>query len=108
MSSSTNPVIVPISVAASVLVTEHDDPLYVCKNEHVSNLIVTPLLTDAVYFITWKKSMEVTLGIKMKLGFVNGDFLRPMDPCQLAKWQRCNNVIFSWIINSVSKEIGAF
>ncbi|CAM8960540.1 unnamed protein product [Rhodiola kirilowii] len=50
--------------------------------------------------------MEVALGVKMKLGIARGDFPRPTDPYQLAKCERCNN-IFSWIINSVSKEVGA-
>ncbi|CAM8889373.1 unnamed protein product [Rhodiola kirilowii] len=49
----------------------------------------------------------MALGIKSKLGFVQGRFPKPTDSYMLARWERCNNVIFSWIINSVSKEIGS-
>ncbi|CAM8883292.1 unnamed protein product [Rhodiola kirilowii] len=48
----------------------------------------------------------MALGIKMKLGFVRGAFPRPEDPYQDARWDKCNNVVLSWIINSVSPEIG--
>ncbi|CAM8879434.1 unnamed protein product [Rhodiola kirilowii] len=48
----------------------------------------------------------MALGIKMKLGFVRGAFPRPEDPYQAARWDKCNNVVLSWIINSVSPEIG--
>ncbi|CAM8941688.1 unnamed protein product [Rhodiola kirilowii] len=49
----------------------------------------------------------MALGIKMKLGFVHGAFPRPTDPYQGARWDKCNNVVLSWIINSVSPEIGS-
>ncbi|CAM9000088.1 unnamed protein product [Rhodiola kirilowii] len=84
-----------------------DDPLYVSKNEVVGSPIVTKLLTSVENFFTWKKSMEVALGVKMKIDFVKGNFPSPTDPYQLARWEKCNNVIFSWIINSVSKKFCA-
>ncbi|KAL9691544.1 hypothetical protein QQ045_011968 [Rhodiola kirilowii] len=43
----------------------------------------------------------------MKLGFVRGEFPRPDDAYQDARWDKCNNVVLSWIINSVSPEIGS-
>ncbi|CAM8890250.1 unnamed protein product [Rhodiola kirilowii] len=51
--------------------------------------------------------MEMALGIKMKLGFICGEFTRPIDAYQGARWDKCNNVVLSWIINSVSPEIGS-
>ncbi|KAL9687541.1 hypothetical protein QQ045_031945 [Rhodiola kirilowii] len=48
------------------------------------------------------------LGIKVKLGFVQGLFPRPIDdPYKLGRWERCNSFILPWISNSVSKEIVA-
>ncbi|CAM8973249.1 unnamed protein product [Rhodiola kirilowii] len=52
--------------------------------------------------------MTRALGIKAKFGFVQGLFPRPTnDPYQLARWERCNGVILSWIINSVTDDIAA-
>ncbi|CAM8972963.1 unnamed protein product [Rhodiola kirilowii] len=51
--------------------------------------------------------MEMALGIKMKHAFVRGQFPRPIDPYQGARWDKCNNVVLSWLINSVSPEIGS-
>ncbi|CAM8969548.1 unnamed protein product [Rhodiola kirilowii] len=49
-----------------------------------------------------------SLGIKAKLGFVQGMFPKPTDdPYKLARWERCNGVVLSWIINSFSDEIAA-
>ncbi|CAM8968743.1 unnamed protein product [Rhodiola kirilowii] len=49
--------------------------------------------------------MEMALGIKMKIGFVRGEFPRPIDAYQGARWDKYNNVVHSWIINSVSPNI---
>ncbi|CAM8993728.1 unnamed protein product [Rhodiola kirilowii] len=49
----------------------------------------------------------MALGIKMKFCFVRGKFPKPTDVYQAARWDKCNNVVLSWIINSVSPEIGS-
>ncbi|CAM8982108.1 unnamed protein product [Rhodiola kirilowii] len=52
--------------------------------------------------------MSRALGVKAKLEFVQGLIAKPTnDPYKLAHWERCNSVILTWIINSVSDEIGA-
>ncbi|KAL9659125.1 hypothetical protein QQ045_018652 [Rhodiola kirilowii] len=43
----------------------------------------------------------------MKKVFVKGDFPKPADAYQRAHWDKCNNVVLTWISNSVSKEIAA-
>ncbi|CAM8978347.1 unnamed protein product [Rhodiola kirilowii] len=49
----------------------------------------------------------MALSGKMKLAFVQGKIPRPDDAHQLARWMKCNSVIHSWLINSVSKEIAS-
>ncbi|CAM8883312.1 unnamed protein product [Rhodiola kirilowii] len=49
----------------------------------------------------------MALSGKMKLGFVQGKFPRPTDALQEARWVKCNSVIHSWLINSMSKEIAS-
>ena len=52
--------------------------------------------------------MMVALSVKNKLGFVDGSLPHPDDdanPRVLAAWTHSNNLVISWIYNSVSKEI---
>ncbi|CAM8908410.1 unnamed protein product [Rhodiola kirilowii] len=83
------------------------DPLYVNSNENVvMSLVTQPLVGDKNY-LNWCKSMEMALEIKMKLGLVRGEFPRPTDAYQGPRWDKYNNVVLSWIINSISPEIGS-
>lgn len=53
--------------------------------------------------------MIIALSVKNKLGFINGSIPRPEkdDLVHHNAWIRNNNVVISWILNSVSKEISA-
>ncbi|KAK9723707.1 hypothetical protein RND81_05G019400 [Saponaria officinalis] len=51
--------------------------------------------------------MLIALSAKNKLGFVDGTVEKPAAKSTTSKaWQRCNDLVFSWILNSVSDEIG--
>ena len=49
--------------------------------------------------------MTIALSVKNKLGFIDGTISRPVDVDLLGPWVRNNNIVISWILNSVSKEI---
>lgn len=52
--------------------------------------------------------MTLALNSKNKLGFVNGTIKAPSeetDPADYATWSRCNDMVHSWIINTVNPEI---
>jgi hypothetical protein len=52
--------------------------------------------------------MKMALIAKNKLSFVNGTLPKPDDSSDDSyAWYRCNNMLLSWILNSVSKEIAA-
>ena len=46
---------------------------------------------------------------KNKLGFVNGTILQPSDESDPLSfdWQRCNDLVLSWITNCLSRQIHA-
>jgi len=50
--------------------------------------------------------MLISLSAKNKLGFVNGTIstLGESDPKYLL-WQRCNDMVLSWILNSLNQEL---
>ncbi|KAL2938151.1 Retrovirus-related Pol polyprotein from transposon TNT 1-94 [Bienertia sinuspersici] len=55
---------------------------------------------------SWKRTMEIALATKRKLGFVNGAIPKETeDPVKREAWIACNNIIVSWIINNVCESI---
>jgi hypothetical protein len=69
-------------------------------------LVSTPLVGNN--FHTWQQSMTMALSAKNKLGFIDGTLKKPaIDAPEYGAWNRCNNMVLSWILNSVSQEISA-
>ncbi|KAL9672043.1 hypothetical protein QQ045_028291 [Rhodiola kirilowii] len=83
---------------------EDDDVYHVNKNEDTGNPIVSKNLTCRDNFVSWKKSLEIALSTRLKLGFIQGKHPKPNDRKTHAKWQRCNDVIMTWLISSISKD----
>ena len=48
----------------------------------------------------------MALNAKNKMGFVDGSLSQPqVDDHSAPIWSRCNNMVISWLLNVVSKEI---
>ena len=99
------------SSAASFSKSAIDDPcspyfLHHSDNPGVS--LVSQLLNGDNYS-SWNRTMIIALSAKNKLGFVDGSVPKPdgQDVNLLNSWIHNNNVVISWILNSVSKEISA-
>ena len=46
------------------------------------------------------------LSVKNKLGFIDGSCVKPdASSNQFHQWQRCDDMVTSWILNSLTKEI---
>jgi len=59
-------------------------------------------------FNSWSRSMLMALSAKNKLCLIDGSLPKPSDSSTIFKaWTRCNDMVLSWIINSVSKKIAA-
>ncbi|CAM8930112.1 unnamed protein product [Rhodiola kirilowii] len=82
-----------------------DDPYHFNSNEITGSSIVSEVLIGRQNFISWSKSMEIALSVRAKLEFVEGKRPKPIDPTLSAKWKRCNDVIMTWLLNSVSKKV---
>lgn len=69
------------------------------------NLISAQLIGIGIYGI-WSRAMLIALRAKNKLAFIDGSSRQPVDNAILLPiWERCNAIVLSWILNSVSKEI---
>ena len=47
----------------------------------------------------------MALQAKNKLGFVDGTLIKPSIEKDVSNWARCNDLVSSWILNSVSLNI---
>jgi len=88
--------------------TNPASPFYLPQGESPGATLVSQLLTGENYN-TWSRSMIMALTAKKKLAFIDGSLPQPaLDAgVEYQAWVRCNNMISSWILNSVSKEIAA-
>lgn len=78
---------------------------YVHPSEGPNSAIVTPLLIGSNY-LAWSRSMQHALGAKNKLAFINVFVpISDLEDLNRDAWERCNHLIHSRLINSVSPPI---
>ncbi|XP_075085115.1 uncharacterized protein LOC142168340 [Nicotiana tabacum] len=81
------------------------DPLYLHPSDNPGAMLVfVPL--SGVGYRSWRRSVLRGLSVKNKLGFIIGECKRP-DPHSpmFRQWERCDDMVTSWILNSLSKAI---
>ncbi|KAM1571228.1 hypothetical protein ACFX10_036145 [Malus domestica] len=83
------------------------NPLFIHHSDHPAMMLVSKPLNGDNYS-TWSRAMKISLSAKNKLGFVDGTVTQPfvkIKPDDHALWQRCNDMIITWIINSIDLDI---
>ncbi|XP_019199436.1 PREDICTED: uncharacterized protein LOC109193086 isoform X2 [Ipomoea nil] len=82
-----------------------DDPLFLHVNENPSAILVNPPLSTTNYN-TWSIAMRMALEIKNKWALVDGSIPVPnSDQPNYSSWKRCNLIVSSWILKSLSPSI---
>ena len=85
--------------------TNQDSMYFVRPSEGPKSVLVTPPLNGSNY-LAWSRSMTRALGAKNKLCFIDRSLPVPyMLDLNINTWERCNHLLHSWIINSVSEPI---
>ncbi|KAL2902564.1 Retrovirus-related Pol polyprotein from transposon RE2, partial [Bienertia sinuspersici] len=80
------------------------NPLYLHPNE--GPLLISEKLQGITNYRSWKRSVEIALAGKRKLGFVTGLVTRdPTDKKKQEQWDICNNIVISWLHASMSEPI---
>lgn len=84
---------------------QEDDVFLVHPSDSPTAVLVSPLLTGDNYG-TWVRAMTMALRAKNKLGFIDGTLSKPVDDDDDGgKWQHCNDLVGSWVLNSISSKL---
>ncbi|XP_042969104.1 uncharacterized protein LOC122301790 [Carya illinoinensis] len=98
------------SMAAATSRMNFSDDSSSCYYRHPSDnpgpLLVFEIFTSENY-IAWSRSMSIALIVKNKIAFVDGSLMQATDgDARLSvAWLRANNLVLSWLMNSIAKEI---
>ncbi|XP_071714962.1 uncharacterized protein [Rutidosis leptorrhynchoides] len=85
---------------------DFSDPLYLHANDTTGTPIIAIKLKGTENYNIWSRSMLLALSTKNKLGFINGTVKRSTtDEVLGSQWDRCNSVVLSWILGSVSEDL---
>ncbi|EXC16177.1 hypothetical protein L484_024345 [Morus notabilis] len=101
--------------SSSPIFASHSLPLLVKFFDSFNLLLDSVRVFDSISdrtgdnYASWSRAMMIALSVKNKLGFIDGSITKPegTDLNLLSSWIRNNNMVISWILNSVSKEISA-
>nr|XP_016492511.1 PREDICTED: uncharacterized protein LOC107812013 [Nicotiana tabacum] len=82
-------------------------PLYMHPSENPDAMLVLVPFSGLGYR-SWRGSVMRALSVKNKLGFINGKCKQPdpeKEPSKFRLCERCDDMVTSWILNSLDKEI---
>ncbi|KAJ0599026.1 putative RNA-directed DNA polymerase [Helianthus annuus] len=96
------------SGSSQTLISKLDigDPLYLHPSDFIALTIVSVKLKGTENYSVWSSAMKLALEAKNKHGFIDGKCVRSESDSVLAsQWDRCNSVVLTWLLNSVSEEL---
>jgi len=83
------------------------DPLTLHHSDSLGLVLVSKPLEGHNYG-QWSRSMHIALSAKNKLRFIDGT-IKPLanTDARSAIWQRCNDMVLSWILHSLNPNIAS-
>ena len=88
-------------------IDQYENPFFLHNNDHAGLQLVTDRLSSGADFHSWKRSVRMALNVRNKLGFIDGTIPKPPDESRTSgSWSRCNDMVATWLMNSVDKKIG--
>jgi len=80
-------------------------PLFLHPSNQPGQSLVADLF-NGEDFENWRRSVTVALSAKQKLSLVDGSYKKPEAASPLLPfWQRCNDMVISWLLNSLHKNV---
>lgn len=91
---------------ATNLTDDSSSPYFLHNGDNPWIVLVFQLL-EIDNYTSWSISMRIALKAKNKQGFIDGSLPLPSNPSTSMHdaCLQCNNMVFSWIFNSISKKI---
>ena len=84
---------------------EPTDPLFLHPSDHPGQALVTDIFAGDDYE-NWRRSVQIALSAKYKISIIDGSYEKPEAKSPLLPhWQRCNDMVMSWLLNSLHKNI---
>ncbi|KAL6224790.1 hypothetical protein ACLB2K_003645 [Fragaria x ananassa] len=86
---------------------ESASPFFLHHSDHPGLVLVSKKLTGENY-TSWCRAMRISLSAKNKIGFITGNITEPsaaLEPDEHALWQRCNDMVLSWILNALEPDL---
>lgn len=93
------------SVVALSLQLDSCHPYFLSPSDN-PRMNLLNVVFDGSCYGNWRRGVPISLSAKNKLGFITGGYRSP-DPNSplLNQWQRCNDMVIAWLLNSLSREI---
>jgi len=78
-------------------------PYFIHPSDGPSSVSITPIL-DGTNYQSWSRTFRMTLISRNKMAFLLGTTPVPSitEPTLYSAWERCNTLIMSWLLNSLS------
>ncbi|KAL9444374.1 hypothetical protein AB3S75_017540 [Citrus x aurantiifolia] len=80
------------------------NPYFLHHSDHPGMVLVSKPLNGDNYS-TWCRAMTISLNAKSKLGFIDGTTTMPSTIDEYTSWKKCNDMILSWILNSLTQDL---
>ncbi|GJW97319.1 retrovirus-related pol polyprotein from transposon TNT 1-94 [Tanacetum coccineum] len=81
-------------------------PLFLHQTDHPGLILISKKLIGSDNYSSWKRSIMIALNAKNKMKLVTGAFPKPSMESELRPiWERNNDIVISWILNTVSEPI---
>ncbi|GJW45197.1 ribonuclease H-like domain-containing protein [Tanacetum coccineum] len=84
------------------------NPFHLQNSDFNANTIISVKLTGTENYRVWAAAMKLVINTRNKTRFIDGSCIKSAyanSPALSNQWERCNSIVLSWLLNSVSKDL---